>query len=517
LIGQTLSHYRITAPLGAGAMGDVYRATDTKLGREVALKVLPAEMASSPERLERFQREAQALATLDHPGIVTVYSVEEADGVHFLTMQLVEGEPLDRLVVEGGLPVDRLLAIADSLAEALTAAHGRGIVHRDLKPANVMVTHDGRVKVLDFGLAKMTTPRPEAGSSELPTQLQTQEGAVMGTVPYMSPEQLRGRALDHRSDLFSFGVLLYEMSTGRRPFTGESSPELASAILRDSPTPPDELRPELPEALARVIWRSLEKSPDARYASAEQLLEALRQGAKDAKPGALQPGDRSAEPPRIAVLPFSNLSGDPEQEYFGDGMAEEILNALASLPGMRVAARSSAFSFKGKNVDVRTIGRQLEVNRVLEGSVRRAGSRLRINAQLVSAEDGYQLWSQVFDREMTDIFEIQEEIAQAIVVALRDELALPRETPSLVRHGTDDIEAYNSYLRGRYQLGTVDAGSVRQAIRDLEEAVAADPDFADAWAALSWAWSQLALWAPFGETAQGMRDAWHSTRNTRRR
>ena len=242
LIGQTLAHYRITAAIGAGGMGEVYRATDTKLGRDVALKVLPAEMASSPERLERFQREAKALAALDHPGIVTVYSVEEADGVHFLTMQLVEGQPLDRVVPEGGLAAPQILEIATALADALAAAHEKGIVHRDLKPANVMVTTDGRVKVLDFGLAKMTAAEPtDSSDSQMPTDLRTREGVVMGTVPYMSPEQVSGLPLDHRTDIFSLGVLLYEMATGRRPFQGRSSAELASAILRDAPPALEEL------------------------------------------------------------------------------------------------------------------------------------------------------------------------------------------------------------------------------------------------------------------------------------
>jgi serine/threonine protein kinase len=277
MIGTTLAHYRITAAIGAGGMGEVYRATDTKLGRDVALKVLPAEMAARPERLERFRREAKALAALDHPGVVGVYSVEEADGVHFLTMQLVEGESLDRLIPESGLRVDRVLEIATALADALAAAHEKGIVHRDLKPANVMVTSDGRVKVLDFGLARMTGPQAEpSGGSELPTDLRTREGVVMGTVPYMSPEQVSGREVDHRTDLFSLGIILYEMASGRRPFQGSSSAELASAILRDTPRPLGELRSDLPAGLQQVIRRCLEKKPDDRIASARDLRAALR-------------------------------------------------------------------------------------------------------------------------------------------------------------------------------------------------------------------------------------------------
>jgi predicted ATPase len=282
LIGQTLAHYRITAAIGAGGMGEVYRATDTKLGRDVALKVLPAEMASSPERLERFQREAKALAALDHPGIVTVYSVEEADGVHFLTMQLVEGQPLDKLIPEGGMPIERLVSIATALAEALAAAHDKGIVHRDLKPGNVMVTGEGRVKVLDFGLAKLAAESEGGPSdSQLETAMKTREGVVMGTVPYMSPEQLSGRPVDHRTDIFSLGVILYEMASGRRPFEGRSSAELASAILRDAPRPLGELRADLPAALAGIAQRCLAKDTGERPQSAREvrdLLSALSSG-----------------------------------------------------------------------------------------------------------------------------------------------------------------------------------------------------------------------------------------------
>lgn len=277
MIGQTLAHYRITAAIGAGGMGEVYRATDTKLGREVALKVLPTAMASSPERLERFRREAKALAALDHPGVVGVYSVEEADGVHFLTMQLVEGRSLDQLIPTGGMDVPRILVIATALADALAAAHDKGIVHRDLKPANIMVAGDGRVKVLDFGLAKITDSGGDEGEgSELPTGMKTREGVVMGTVPYMSPEQVRGQTVDQRTDIFSFGVILYELATGRRPFQGRSSAELASAILRDAPQPPGEVRASLPDGLGRVIGRCLEKNAADRFQSARDLRDALR-------------------------------------------------------------------------------------------------------------------------------------------------------------------------------------------------------------------------------------------------
>ena len=316
-------------------MGEVYRATDTKLGRDVALKVLPAEMAESPERLERFQREARALAALDHPGIVTVYSVEEANGVHFLTMQLVEGEPLDKLIPEGGMPPERIVDIATALAEALAAAHEKGIVHRDLKPANIMVTADGRVKVLDFGLAKVRAAAdPSDSSSELPTEARTREGVVMGTVPYMSPEQVAGRAVDHRSDLFSLGVILHEMATGRRPFEGESSAELASAILRDAPPRVDQARADLPEALGRVIAFCLEKDVDQRPPHAREvrhLLESARRGAVGATPagagaefaGSPSVGPRHSTELRIAVLPIGHPEDDRRLSALAEGMTED--------------------------------------------------------------------------------------------------------------------------------------------------------------------------------------------------
>ena len=490
MIGRSLAHYRITASIGAGGMGEVYRATDTKLGREVALKVLPGEMASSPERLQRFQREAKALAALDHPGIVTVHSVEEAAGVHFLTMQLVEGQPLDRLIPESGTPVDRMLEIATALAEALAAAHQKGIVHRDLKPANVMVTKDGRVKVLDFGLARMGGREADGtAGSQLPTDLRTGEGVVMGTVPYMSPEQVSGCDVDQRTDLFSLGVILYEMATGRRPFQGRSSAELASSILRDTPRPAGELRSGLPDELGPIIRRCLEKEPGSRFEAASDLHGALRAlqrrlesgesaAAAPAAPGTAPAG--TADPgPSVAVLPFQNLSADPETDYFSDGLAEEILNALSRIDGLRVAARTSSFSFKGRATDVAEIGAKLRVANVLEGSVRRAGSRVRVTVQLVDATNGFQLWSERYDRQLEDIFEVQDEIARAITGRL--ELTLGEG----VRRSTKDLEAYELYLKGRHHWHQRSPATLRVAIRCFEQAIERDPEYALAYAGLA--------------------------------
>ncbi len=488
MIGQTLAHYRITAAIGAGGMGEVYRATDTKLGRDVALKVLPAEMASSPERLERFQREAKALAALDHPGIVTVYSVEESGGVHFLTMQLVEGQPLERVISEDGLPVDRLLEIGTALADALAAAHEKGIVHRDLKPANIMVTESGRVKVLDFGLARIAGSEATSGS-QLPTELRTREGVVMGTLPYMSPEQVQGHAVDHRSDLFSLGAIVYEMACGRRPFAGASLAELGSAILRDWPRPVAQQRPELPAGLDALLQRCLDKDVHERVQTASELHQALRALQREVASGEVRVRSRISSPraagtaedsgPSIAVLPLQNLSADPDKDYFSDGLAEEILNALSQIEGLRVAARTSSFSFKGKAVDAGEVGRRLHVATVLEGSVRRSGNRVRVTVQLVDAGNGFQLWSERYDRQMEDIFDVQDEIARAIAERLKVTLG------EKARRGTDNLDAYELYLKGRHYWHQRSQATLRMAIQCFEQAIEKDPRYALAYAGLA--------------------------------
>jgi len=467
MIGRTLAHYRITAAIGAGGMGEVYRATDQKLGREVALKVLPAEMAASPERLERFQREAKALAALDHPGIVTVHSVEEADGVHFFTMQLVEGEPLDRIIPKGGLPGEQLLAIATPLADALAAAHDRGIVHRDLKPANVMVTKEGRVKVLDFGLARVTGSAPGApADSEVETEMRTREGVVMGTVPYMSPEQVSGRPLDHRTDVFSLGVVLYEMASGRRPFVGGSTAELGSAILRDTPPALTSLRAGLPEELTRIVARCLEKDPGARFQSMKDVrgaLHALNAG------GASAP-HASADTKSIVVLPFANLSPDPDTEYFSDGLTDEIITDLSRVRALRVISRSSAMRLKGDARGLAAIGRDLSCRYVLEGSVRRAANSLRITARLVDAPNDVQLWADKYGGTLDDVFDIQERVSRAIVDALEIRLT-PQEAAQLVERPIADVRAQESYLRARSEIWSFLPGGLDVAISHLEAAL----------------------------------------------
>ena len=346
--GTQLGGYVITASIGTGGMGEVYRAHDPSLNRDIAIKVLPDHLASEPKTLQRFQREARAVAALNHPNVVTIYAVEEVDGLHFISMELVDGRPLGELIAEGPLPVERFFDLMTPLADALSAAHARGITHRDLKPANVMVTHDARVKVLDFGLAKVggTGTELEATRSAL-----TEYGLVVGTVPYMSPEQLQAKPVDHRSDIFSLGVVMYEAATGQRPFLGDTGPALMSAILRDSPSSAIDIRPNLPTTIARLIDRCLEKSPGDRFQSADELVRELRTAQRTHESGQGGPAQSTAQwtdLQSIAVLPFTNLSPDPENEFLADGVSEEIINTLGHIEGLRVAARGSAFSFKNK-------------------------------------------------------------------------------------------------------------------------------------------------------------------------
>jgi non-specific serine/threonine protein kinase len=479
MIGKTLSHYRIAEKLGEGGMGEVYLAEDTRLNRKVALKVLPEEMAKDPERLERFEREAQAVAALNHPNIVTIHSVEEADGYRFLIMELVEGKTLAEELLKGPLPLDEFLDLVVHLSDALAAAHNEGITHRDLKPANVMIGKDSRVKVLDFGLAKLRGLSPAEGDLDAPTAALTQDGLILGTVPYMSPEQLQGKPVDHRSDIFSLGIMLYEMITGRRPFRGETSVDLISSILRDTPQPVTKIKVGLPDDLGRILRRCLEKDPGRRYQSAQEMrieFEDLKRGSSEASKG----------PPSIAVLPFVNMSSDKDQEFFCDGIAEELINSLIRAGGLRVASRTSAFGFKGKQLNIRQIGDELKVETVLEGSVRKAGNRVRINAQLVNVGDGYQLWAEVFDREMEDIFAIQDEIGRSISRELKGVLIeAEEETRAPVKAPTENVKAYEFYLRGRQLFHLLSPTNLERARRLFRRACEIDPDYARAWAGVA--------------------------------
>ena len=478
MIGSTLSHYRVLEKLGEGGMGEVYRAEDTRLKRQVALKVLPAELARDPERLRRFQREAEAIASLSHPGIVTIFSVEEAEGVHFLTMELVSGQRLDEMVPSGGMKLEDFMAVALPLVEALVAAHDRGITHRDLKPANIMVADDGMLKVLDFGLAKLRQPDTVSDETHLPTEALTQEGLVLGTIPYMSPEQLEGRPVDHRSDVFSVGIVLHEMITGERPFKGDSSASLITAILRDRPRSLARLRADVPPALERVILRCLQKDPQERFQTANDLRGELAD---------LPTKSDRAETDRvrsIAVLPFADMSPQKDQDYFCEGIAEDIINALSKIGDLRVASRMSAFQFDGRTAQPGEVGEKLDVETVLSGSVRKAGERVRISAELVNARDGHQLWSERYDRDLEDVFEVQDEISSNIVKALEVTLS-PKEKKAIQRQAPVNIQAYEYYLRGRslFHRGTTPARA--SALEMFNRAIKIDPDFAAAYAGIA--------------------------------
>jgi serine/threonine-protein kinase len=484
MIGKTISHYRITEKLGEGGMGVVYRAEDTKLEREVALKFLSPDMTRDVSAAERFVQEAKAAAALNHPNICTIYEIDEADGRTFIAMECVEGENLRVKIKAGTVELNEAIDVAVQVAEGLAAAHEKGIVHRDIKPANIVVAPRGRVKIMDFGLVRM------AGGAQL-----TRIGTTVGTVAYMSPEQARGETIDHRTDVWSLGVVLYEMLTGKRPFVGDGDQAVIYSILNDEPESVTSHVSGAPPGIAGILVKALAKDPAARYQSAGNLaadLEAMRQRL-ESDPTVVVAAEPEA-PPSIAVLPFANMSPDPENDYFGDGLAEELANALAQLPQLRVAARTSAFQFRGKDTDIREIGARLNVGTVLEGSVRKVGSRLRVTAQLISVSDGFHLWSDRYDREMEDVFVIQDEITAAIVDRLKVRLGLEPDG-RIVRRHTDNLDAYSLYLKGLYYWNSLTPEGLRKSRECYEKAIEIDPDYALAHAALSMWHQSLAFWA----------------------
>jgi serine/threonine protein kinase len=501
--GTRIGHYEVLAPLGAGGMGEVYQGRDTRLDRVVAIKSLPPALANDVERRSRFDREARLLASLNHPNIAAIYGLEEGDGTPYLVLEFVDGETLAQRLARGALTVRETLEIGGQIAAAVEAAHERGVVHRDLKPGNVMISASGPVKVLDFGLAR-------GGGADMPStsdlsvtptiaMTATAAGVILGTAPYMSPEQARGRAADRRADVWAFGCVLFECLAGQPAFAGETVSDVIARILEREPDW-SRLPGSTPARLRDLVRRCLTREVADRPRDIGDLRRELAAIAVDLSSGS----SVSRTSPSLAVLYFENLARDPESEYFCAGITEDILTDLSKIKGLRVASRNAVGRYRGAPADIPRIAAELGVGTVLEGSVRRAGERVRITAQLINAADGFHLWAERYDRTLQDVFAVQEEIASSIADALRVALT-PAESRSLVQDRPRDVHAYDLYLKGREQYGRYTAESIRLALDLFQQAIDVDPEYALAWAGIADGYGQMLQWTIAPDPAEAVR------------